>query len=360
VTSSLRGDQQADGSFRLFVTFLQAHQPLFTAQDCCVTTVTTVTNHQHDPPPSNYTYELDLLVREKRVGTSSTTEDVVTQLQIAGPDARATAATLSGLLQWIHNNKKCSSTKKVDVTLRAFAKQPRQPLPPLIVLLPLHQQQLLDDNGGCIQCLRLHFVDVCSISDGWARLLSVVPELEFRQCTVPDWHSIFVPSFTTQKLTVSATLPEFAKLAAAAPSDCSLCNNSPSSSVQELSLVLHFWLQGAPMEAFCQSLLQSNRYQSLETLSIRYLDISDDSWSLLMRSLHRHPSLRILTLAFTDDFVDNYRRLTPERRRNRSRAVVDLLRANHPRLGVVTWPAFQQDEAVMAEIEELRSSSAGD
>jgi hypothetical protein len=61
-------------------------------------------------------------------------------------------------------------------------------------------------------------------------------------------------------------------------------------------------------------------------------------------------------LAFTDDFVDNHRRLDAERRRQRSQVVLETAVRNNPTLRSISWPVCQQDEDVMEEIRAVLSS----
>ena len=60
-------------------------------------------------------------------------------------------------------------------------------------------------------------------------------------------------------------------------------------------------------------------------------------------------SLETLELAFTDNFVDAHRRLTPERRTVRTRAAVELAAnsSSTSALQRIDWPVFQQDKALM-------------
>jgi hypothetical protein len=88
----------------------------------------------------------------------------------------------------------------------------------------------------------------------------------------------------------------------------------------------------------------------LERLCLEYLEMGDGDWSALCTSLHNHPKLKVIQFAFTDKFADGVRRLDPERRRDRSNAVLQLVQTNK-NLQQVNWPVFQQDEEIMKSIE---------
>jgi len=333
-----------------------------------------------DGVPDSYIYRLDLVVTDYIATTSSAggekegttaprnnnNNNNKQTLSIAGVNAASTAVTLSKLLQWLMNNSSSSSSRSgVDVTVKAFATQPRQPLPPFL-LLDDDPVGFRTSSGGGIRALRYHFLalpavggkddatthnDVSASCSSPSNSSSRIPEIEFRQCTVEDWSALPLPRsiVAPKKLIISCTLPEFVKFgaAAAAPQLLLLAHG-----VQELSLLLHFWLQGPPLQAFCQNIILKQQQQQLQTLSLQYLDISDGGWVQLMESLHQHPTLHTLHLQFTDNFVDTYRRLTPERRVARSRAVLELVQAN-PRIRHVAFPSFQQDADCMAQVQQL-------
>lgn len=297
-----------------FVTFVTSESPVWLTSDCCV-------GSGNSEVPSHYTYLLDMVVRT--IGAITIDEEETITIQIAGADANATSSTITNLLQWL-----IQRDQPTDVTLKAFARQPRQELPPLETMEVI-------PNKSALKTLRLHFIAL--LDPSWSTLIHSVSDLEIRQSTVEEWSDL-TSSKALSKLTVSCAMPEFSKFAL-----------SPLKNVTELSLQLHFWLQGSPMESFCQS-LRSN--ETIRSLSIQYLDISDECWTGLMTSLSEHPKLQSLSLLFTDNFVDNYRRLTPERRKMRSEAVLDLVRVNQC-ICNITFPDFQRDEAVMDQVDEL-------
>ena len=90
----------------------------------------------------------------------------------------------------------------------------------------------------------------------------------------------------------------------------------------------------------------------MKELKIQYLDINDEGWDRICQSLHNHPSLERLELGFTEKFVDNFRRLTPERRLSRTKSVLALVQANRTITDIV-WPEFQQDESTMQQVAQL-------
>jgi hypothetical protein len=122
--------------------------------------------------------------------------------------------------------------------------------------------------------------------------------------------------------------------------------------VKELDILMHFLIDTAYFERLMSAL---KAVQNVERLRIEYLDLDDDSWTMLCSSLTDHPSLKYLNLAFTEKFADNIRRLTPERRTSRSKTVHALVEAS-PTLLKVDWPVFQQDEVVAEEIKKILQS----
>lgn len=232
---------------------------------------------------------------------------------VSGQGLLSLETTMSRMVQWLSQDP---GSDQFDVTIKAFASQPRQLAPTIPRISGL----------GTVRFHFLHFKESVQFED--------VKEIEFRQCThLPEVWASHSFSDTTRRITMSCSMPE-------------LANFVLPQKVPEVDLVLHFFLTGPPWDKLCSS-LQTNT--ALQSLSIQYLDISDADWLLLMTSLREHPSLRSLTMGFTDAFVDNYRRLTPERRRTRSEAVLSTVRANEC-LTEITWPVFQQDEEVALQI----------
>lgn len=216
-------------------------------------------------------------------------------LHLSGPSPQACEYALNTLV-----------SKQSSLTVTAFARQPRQELP---------------SCTSTIEQLHLSFLHVLSVSN-------VTQFLELRQCTVQDYQTLHC-----KHLTLSCPLPEFATLV---ETDAWL-------SLTSLTLKLHVWLQGPAFETFCDKLPSC---QELAELHISYLDLQDEQWERLLTSLP--PSLERLHMSFTDNFVDAYRRLTPERRTRRSQ----ILLQNIGRLQHVSWPQCQQDEIVAVEVEK--------
>jgi hypothetical protein len=264
-----------------------------------------------------------------------------------GANAGACSNTLSLLLR-----HECLGPND-DVTLKAFAKMPRQTLPAILTSSSCDGK----NRPIALGCLRFHYVAIAQ-PDLFlpTATVQVHDTLEFRQCTVEHWSNVMKQQLQARPaeastraatLQISCSQPEFAKLTATV-SECT---------VPHLHLVLHFWLQGGIMEAFCRSLAQN---QTLETLHLQYLDLSDDtSWYRLLQSLP--PTLQVLQCSYTDNFVDAHRRLTPERRAARTRAVLDLVQtpasggtaATPTCLRQITYPECEQDPGLMHRVESI-------
>jgi hypothetical protein len=281
-------------------------------------------------PPEEHAYSMDFVF-----GQGAEKKQQTLHVSSAS-SAQSTCSTINGLLLL------CSSTaqnleNETDVTLKCFATNPRQLLG---TLEPLPKDRMLS-------CLRLQFVTL-DASTCKAVFDSNISILELRQCSL---NGIDIALQQQQqnhhgprKLTISCSMPEFANFAPAFQAN---------STIQELSLLLPFFLQGAPFLAFTDA-LKSN--SGLEKLSIHYLDIPDDEWVSLCDSLQGHSKLRSLQLGFTDNFVDTYRRLDPERRAARTQTVLKLVQSNTC-IQELTWPAYQQDEALQSEIQACLESN---
>lgn len=248
---------------------------------------------------------LTLLVKVKEASENT--------LLLSGRGVESMDGATKLMLDWLSVDKEALL---FDVTIKAFATQPRQSLPPL-------------GKVSGLGCLRFHFLDIAVPLEQIE-----VDELEFRQCTTSNMQQIGKNYLSTKRMSVSCSQPELLKLEVP-PALC------------ELHLLLHFFVTGPPLERLCQ-VLRNNT--SVHELSIKYLDMSSDSdWALLFSCLRQHPSLEKLTLGFTDSFVDNYRRLTPERRLERTKVVLEFVEQN-PTVTEVNWPEFQKDDDVAKEI----------
>jgi hypothetical protein len=62
--------------------------------------------------------------------------------------------------------------------------------------------------------------------------------------------------------------------------------------------------------------------------------------------------LRYISLNYTDNFVDSYRRLTDDRRIARTQAIYNLVQSI-PTLHTVTFPTYQEDPVMMKQIKAL-------
>jgi hypothetical protein len=278
---------------------------VWTAPDCSVV--------KRDPPP-DHEYSVDVICQR----------DMKEKLQVTGTSQEAAASTLNGLFQLCDKNP-----EDTDLTFECFATNPRTPLGTL---------QNMTSSASKISCLRFHFVALDDDSTA-VLLASGVSEIELRQCSVDGLDASLLANQGPTKLAVSCTLPELAKFGSG------LAENS---TVKELSLLFHFWLQGDPLSNFANGLSGN---LGLERLSMSYLEINDKGWISLCEALHEHPNLKTLELGFTEKFVDTFRRLTPERRAARSKAVLDLVQVNST-IQDILWPEFQQDESIMTEIND--------
>ena len=329
-----------------------------TPEECCV-----CASKSEFEKPSKHEYELEFIVQMVQVSSTSQEESAIDQrmtsqkLKLTAPTVDSAASTLHGIFRLVANSKNLGATS-AEVTLKCFATQPRTPIP--ILQSDLLRQAIgtahsrsSTDHHNPISCMRFHFVSIDAQS---ARAINEcgVGHVEFRQCFVEDgWSKLLASTansgssddisesyYGLKRLSVSCTMPEFAHLGR------SLSGNS---TLEELDLLLHFWLQGPALEAFSDALDTTTR---LKELKIQYLDINDKGWDRICRSLHNHPSLERLELGFTEKFVDNFRRLTPERRISRTKSVLALVQANLTITDIV-WPEFQQDESTMQQVAQL-------
>jgi hypothetical protein len=191
-----------------------------------------------------------------------------------------------------------------------------------------------------LPCLKLQFVDLDRPSCQ-ALLASNITHLELRQCTMDGLESALQQQHQhgPKKMMISSSMPEFAKMAGGFQAPCA---------VTELKLLLPVFIEGdAPWSSFTNAMKANT---SMENLWIEYLDLDDEGFVWLCESLHNHPALHTLTLGFTDKFVDNYRRLTAERRTARTEAVLKLVQSNQ-NIRSVSWPDFQQDESIMVQVQ---------
>lgn len=300
-------------SWREFYTFV-GDQVVWTSPDCRVT--------QSDQPLPGHDYSVD-------VHFTSASSTKPQTLHITSVNAAATASTLVGFVQL------CSEAQEEEcqqqLTFQCFATTPRQSLG------TLHSDDITRwIRGSKLSKLGFQFV---SLDEETTKTVMTcgVPEIEWKQCIVEGLEQVLSLNGGPRIWVVSYTMPEFSKFG------MGLYNNSV---VQKLDLLLHFWLQGSTLETFAKSLAGN---VGLKSLKIFYLDVNDEGWSMICEALRHHPSLTHVEMGFTEKFVDNFRRLTPERRSARTKAVLDLLQANHV-IQEFIWPDFQHDETLMEEI----------
>jgi hypothetical protein len=330
---SLQGVVEKGWNWHNVYQFVKDNDIVWTSPECCL--VLSDTEH---------IYSVDMTVQFDGTGDEKKKQT----LQISGSDAAATESTLNGLLRL------CSIMPEgnIDVTLKCFPTDTRLPLATL--------QSLNATKGSNISCLRLHFVALDAPTVQMI-MTSNIPSLELRQSTInatveegcsEPQALLGTRTRTTptqgkdhqgpREMTISCSLPEFIKLVAGGIDE--------NLTVQKLFFQLHFTVEGDPLQKFTNALQATKNTQGVETLTMEYLDISDDGWKSLCKALHRHPSLRAVHFGFTEKFVDTYRRLTPERRAARTQAVLELVRVN-TKIQEFTCPACQQDESIQSQVE---------
>ena len=308
-----------------------------TPEECCVMRASSTDNEK----PGSHEYALELIVETMQSDMTNQTKSTQ-KLQLTAPSAEAASPALHGLFHLVSNSKTSATTasSRSEITCKCFATQPRAPIPRL--RLDLLQKLFAASSSHIpISCLRFHFV---SIDEESARAINGcgVGHVEFRQCSIASaWDKVLTSADDGLKtLSVSCAMPEFAQLGS---------HISGNSSLEEMDLLLHFWLQGPALETFANGLATT---KGLRKLKIQYLDINDQGWDWLCQSLHSHPTLQRLELGFTENFVDNFRRLTPERRLIRTKSVLKLVQTNHA-IREVVWPQFQQDETTIQQVNSL-------
>jgi hypothetical protein len=313
--------------------------------------------------PSNHEYTIDIAF----ILSSRNNKERTKTFHISGVDAQATSPTLNYLLRFVlASHHSASGTKNnddeaIEVIFKCFATTPRKKFG-LLDLSFLGKNRNLNSSSSynkislSFQFLALDSSICQAIFDQGDNLSSV----EFRQCEVDDWmvcdsdddddddeknDSALNINGGSQKLIISCTQHEFRKFA-----ESRLLSNS-NYFISELHLFLHFIFGKEDIQYLTSTILSSDSNQHLERLCIEYLDLDDESWTAICKSLHNHPSLKVLTLTYTENFKDSYRRLTPDRRRSRTDDILLLVNTNKI-LQEVNWPKFQQDESLMTDIEQ--------
>jgi hypothetical protein len=327
---------------------------IHTSSSCCLC----VGRDYADSLPTELTYKVDIIIG------SSDFSNAAKKVTVSAASAMDASTTVTGLLQWLSVSSSAvlsstdeaaatATTPQLDVTIKAFAAQPR------LVLAPWNSDQSaavelsLVEQSSNISTLRMHFLSLDS-DTAFSYVENIRPRhLHLVQCstTTTTVYQALLSSLQLVSLTVSCTLLELALLAPSLGKDCV---------VPDIAISVHCMLDtsigSSPFAAFCGALYENI---TLQRLSLQYLDLTDQAWYDLLSVLHGYETLSELIFGFTDAFVDNVRRLTPERRTERSRAVLQLVESC-PALHTVTWPACQHDATVTVEIAEIcRQRSCG-
>jgi hypothetical protein len=356
--------------------------------------------HTGDPSRDFGPYELDLTLNN------------ATSVTLVGPDADAVAATLSSVLALglvvvkpspgSNNGEGNTTTVTTTISIKAFATQPRRVLPRLTSssFLFLDHNNKDDDEpadsadaatagtsttaaaattaaSSSSVSLLIHFCGIPAACPHWQRVCATVTSLELRQCQVlpvlvepphdetkndtSSWKTLLGSSASPppaqlalppRTLILSLTRPEF--IAAFGTTTSTSGNDGViiATNVHTLRMVLHFCLDDdAGWTTFCRHHLSQSR--NVRTLEIHYLDLGDDEWQLLWNNMPL--SIVAISLSFTDDFVDDHRRMTEDRRRQRTRAVLEAVRSRKF-LRSVSFPVCQQDADGMNEIQAVLDS----
>jgi hypothetical protein len=357
--------------------------------------------HTGDPSRDFGPYELNLTLN-------------ATSVTLMGPDADAVAATLSSVLALglavvkpspeSNNGEGNNTTVTTTISIKAFATQPRRVLPRLTAssFWFLDQNNKDDEEPAAASTgaaaagtsctaaaattttstaapssssssvsLLIHFCGIPAACPHWQRVCATVTSLELRQCQVlpvlhdetnndsSSWNTLLGSSASPspvqltlppRTLILSLTRPEF--IAAFGTTTSTSGNDGViiATNVHTLRMVLHFCLDDYGWTTFCQHHLS---YSNVRTLEIRYLDLGDDEWQLLWNNMPL--SIKTISLSFTDDFVDDHRRMTEDRRRHRTRAVLEAVRSRGY-LRSVSFPVCQQDADGMTEIQVVLDS----
>lgn len=281
--------------------------------------------------PSNHEYTIDMIFPPTASSKKKT-------MHISGVNAESTAPVLSGLLEFFITSHE--DEQEMEVIFKTFATNPRKPFGGLDLSSPSLTRAL--EKSSCRLALSFQFVSLSPSQCQTIFASQAFYSVEFRQCSTGEGLAESLrecqSGFGPHKLKISCTQQEFANLAEGLRDNLS---------IRELELQLHFIFNSQDM----QRLVSSLQCQEMETLVLEYLDMDDEGWEMICGSLAKHHKLKTITLAFTDKFADAARRLTPERRRARSEAILKLAQSCKT-LHDVNWPEFQQDDSFVPEIEK--------
>jgi hypothetical protein len=287
-------------------------------------------------PPSHHEYTVDMIFASSGTNKKKT-------LHVAGVDSEATSPAINGLLELFVASHKDDDS--IDVTFKCFATNPRKPFGTLNV----SSLSTLGPNPSCKIALIFQFLALNKAHCDAIFNSTTAAVVELRQCTVDGLgHALKGVDGSNgvgpKKVRISCAQSELVKVA-----DGLRCN----STLGDLDLLLHFMLGTEDLQHLT-SAMQGN--SGLQRLCLEYLDMDDESWEILLASLHHHPSLRVLDLAFTEKFADSVRRLDAKRRHARTKAILQLVETNN-NLIEVTWPQFQQDEELLPAIQECLNAN---
>jgi hypothetical protein len=280
--------------------------------------------------PSHHQYTIDMIF-------PPTASSKKKSLHVSGVNAESTCPVLTDLLTLFVMSHR--DEQEMEVIFKAFATNPRKPFGGLDLSSSSSLTKVLV-NASSRVCLSFQFVTLlptqcCSIFSSQC-LFGV----EFRQCSSAEGLRENLREcklgFGPERLKLSCTQQEFAILADG------LRDNS---SLKELALQLHFIFSPKDIQGISDVL----KCQEIEKLTLEYLDMDDEGWTTICEAIGNHSKLRVVTLAFTDTFADAARRLTPERRRARTEAVLKMVQTCRT-LQAANWPEFQHDEDVIPEI----------
>jgi hypothetical protein len=282
--------------------------------------------------PSHHEYTIDMIFPP--VGSSKKKT-----LHVTGVNTQATIPLLSELLALFVMSH--LEEREIEIIFKAFATNPRKPFGGLDLSSSSSLTKALG-NTSCRVGLSFQFVTLpqalcCSIFSS-----KYLFSAEFRQCSAAlglreslrDCKLGCGP----QRLKISCTQQEFTNLSEG------LRDNQ---SLKELELQLHFIFSPQDIQAISDTL----KCENIEKFTLEYLDIDDQGWTTICQSLGNHSKLQVVTLAFTDSFVDAARRLTPERRRARAESVIKMIQTGRT-IQEVVWPHIQHDEELIPEIKK--------
>ena len=325
--------------------------------------------------PSHHKYTIDAIF------TFPTATTIQRTLHVSGVDAQETSPALNFLLRLVLESesnetnmndefKIKNANNNIQVILKCFPTTPRQQLGCLDLSSPLtnigNKRKISSLTQSPPNAIDIDF-RFLSLEKAHCQLLfnessNTFSRVKLSQCEIDGWmmynnlndedqksHNDSAVSVTekrdrlSQKLVLSCTRPEFRKFAEGR------LLTSNETSICDLHLVLHFMLVDSDVDLLA-SIVQNSK--SLQILRIEFLDLDDDSWTSICKSLHSNKKLKSIQLAHTENFADSYRRLTPECRHSRTNDILQLLTINKT-IQEFDWPKFQQDESLIPDVERL-------